>query len=136
MLFRSHKSWLGQLLGWQKTILTSLLFVWMCTPACLPTKAKVPPSPEFIQTVKRFEEAERLFQEQAYSEALAIYRDHLRRFPRGPLVDTALMKTGSVFMALEDYPQARKIFSRLVHEYPKSPFVEAVSYTHLTLPTN
>ncbi|HID29713.1 MAG TPA: tetratricopeptide repeat protein, partial [Desulfobacterales bacterium] len=131
MLFRFDKSLLGHLLGWQYTILASLILVWMYTPACVPTKAKVPPSPEVIQTLKRFEEAERLFQEQAYSEALAIYQDHLKRFPRGPLVDTALMKTGSVFMAVEDYPQARETFNRLVYEYPKSPFVEDARYNVL-----
>lgn len=102
--------------------------MWACTPACVPTREKVPPSPELIQSLNRFEEAERLFQEQAYSEAIAIYQDHLRRFPKGPLVDTALMKTGSVFMAVGDYPKARETFNRLVYEYPKSPFVEDARY--------
>jgi len=124
VFFRADKSWLGQFRGRQYLPVVALFVLWACTPACVPTKEKVPPSPRFIQALERFEKAERLFQEQAYSEALAIYQDHLRRFPRGPLVDTALMKTGSVFMAVGDYPQARQAFNRLVCEYPKSPFVE------------
>jgi len=85
---------------------------------------KVPLSPEIIQALQRFEKAEHLFQEQAYSKALAIYQDYLKRSPGGPLVDTALMKTGAVHMAVGNYAQARQAFQRLVSAYPKSPFVE------------
>ena len=85
---------------------------------------KAPPSPETVRAMKRFEEAERLFQERAYSQAVGIYQDYLGRFPKGPLVDTALMKTGAVYMAAEDYQQARQAFKRLVYECPKSPFAE------------
>jgi branched-chain amino acid transport system substrate-binding protein len=85
---------------------------------------KAPPSPELIRDLKRFEKAELLFQEQAYSQALAIYQDYLEQSPRGPLEDTALMKTGSLYMTLGNYTQARQAFQRLVSEYPKSPFVE------------
>ncbi len=93
-------------------------------PACVPTKEKVPPSPELTQALERLDKAERLVQEQAYSEAVAIYQDHLRRFPEGPLVDTALMEMGSVYMVVGNYAQARQAFQHLVSEYPKSPFVE------------
>jgi ABC-type branched-subunit amino acid transport system substrate-binding protein len=101
-----------------------LFILWACTPACVPTKKKVPPSPELTRALKYFEKAEHLVQEQAYSQALAIYQDYLKRSPRGPLVDTALMKAGSVYMAVGNYAQARQTFQRLVSEYPKSPFVE------------
>jgi len=69
------------------------------------------------------EKAELLFQEQQYPEALAIYLDHLRRFPRGPNAEIALMKAGLVYMALGDYPRARQAFSRLVRKHRKSPLV-------------
>ena len=105
-------------------LIVGLFLLWAFAPACLPTKKKVPLSPELIQTLQRFEEAEHLFQEQAYSKALAIYQDYLKRFPGGPLVDTALMKTGAVHMAEGNYAQARQAFQHLVSAYPKSPFVE------------
>ncbi len=101
-----------------------LFLLWAFAPACVPTMKKVPLSPELIQALQRFEEAEHLFQEQAYSKALAIYQDYLKRFPGGPLVDTALMKTGSIYMAEGNYTQARQAFQHLVSAYPKSPFVE------------
>jgi len=91
--------------------------------ACAPTPAPIP-SPEITQALKRLEKAELLFQEQQYPEALAIYQDHLRRFPRGPLAETALMKAGLVYMALGDYPQARHAFNRLVRKHRKSPLVQ------------
>jgi ABC-type branched-subunit amino acid transport system substrate-binding protein len=94
----------------------------------VPTRKKVPLSPEIIHALERFEKAEHLFQEQAYSKALAIYQDYLKRFPRGPLVDTALMKTGAVYMAVGNYAQARQAFQYLVSGYPKSPFVEDARY--------
>ena len=89
---------------------------------------EVPVSPEVTQALDLFEEAEQLFQEQAYSEALAIYQDHLSRFPKGPHVDIALMKMGSVYMAMGNYPQARQAFHRLVRKYPRSPFVQDARY--------
>ncbi len=107
-----------------KTIVAGLFLLSACAPARVAVREELPPSPEITQALERFEKAEHLFQEQAYSKALAIYQEYLTRFPRGPLVDTALMKTGSVYMALGNYPQARQRFQRLVREYPKSPFVE------------
>lgn len=102
-----------------KAIVVGLFVLWACAPAPVP-----PPSPEITQALERLEKAELLFQEQEYSKALAIYQDHLRRFPRGPLIDTTLIKAGSVYMAIGNYPQARQAFNRLVREYPKSFLVE------------
>jgi ABC-type branched-subunit amino acid transport system substrate-binding protein len=90
----------------------------------MPLPEKRPPSPEVVQARQRFEKAERLFQEQAYAEALAIYQDHLSMFPRGPLADTALNEMGIVYIALGNYREARKAFHRLVREYPRSSLVE------------
>ena len=107
-----------------KITIVGLFVLWACAPACAPTRKKVPLSPELIQALERFEKAEHLFQEQAYSKALAIYQDYLERSPRGPLVDTALMKTGALNMAVGNYAQARQAFQHLISEHPKSPFVE------------
>ena len=122
MFSRTDKSCLRQFWRLQYILLVGLFVLW--APACVPTKERIPPSPEVTQALERLEKAQRLFQEQAYSEALAIYQDHLRRFPVGPLVDTALMEMGSVYMVVGNYAQARQAFKHLVSEYPKSPFVE------------
>jgi ABC-type branched-subunit amino acid transport system substrate-binding protein len=73
-------------------------------------------SPELAQALDRLEKADHLF--------LAIYQNHLKEFPSGPLADTALMKTGTVHIAMGDYREARKVFHRLIRQHPKSPFVE------------
>lgn len=107
----------------QYLLIVGLSVLSACTLACMPAKRKVPPSPEVAMALERFEKAERLFQKQSYSEALAIYYDHLKRLPKGPMLDTALMKTGTICMAVGDYPQARKVFLRLISQHPKSLFV-------------
>ncbi len=128
MFSGTDKPWLCQFWRWQKLQLVCLFVLWICAPACVPIMEEVPVSPEVTQALDLFEEAEQLFQEQAYSEALAIYQDHLSRFPKGPHVDIALMKMGSVYMAMGNYPQARQAFHRLVRQYPRSPFVQDARY--------
>ncbi|MES0362889.1 MAG: penicillin-binding protein activator [Desulfobacteria bacterium] len=81
-------------------------------------------SPELAQALDRLEKADHLFQKNAYPEALAIYQNHLKEFPSSPLADTALMKTGTVHIAMGDYGEARKVFHRLIRQHPKSPLVE------------
>ncbi len=109
---------------WPSFLLLGLFLIPACAPSGVSTRQGVPFSAESIDALKRFEKAEHLFQEQAYLEALDIYKDYLREFPGGSLVDTALMKIGLVYMAVEDYPQARQAFESLVSRYPNSPFVE------------
>ena len=124
----TDKPWLCRFWRWQQLLLAGLFVLWVCAPACVTTMEEVPLSPEYTQALELFEEAEQLFQEQAYSEALAIYQDHLSQFPKGPHVDIALMKMGSVYMAMGNYPQARQAFHRLVRKYPRSPFVQDARY--------
>jgi branched-chain amino acid transport system substrate-binding protein len=109
---------------WPSFLLLGLFLIPACAPSRVSTRQGVPFSAESIEALKRFEKAEHLFQEQAYLEALDIYKDYLREFPGGSLADTALMKIGLVYMAVEDYPQARQAFESLVSHYPSSPFVE------------
>ena len=93
-------------------IVVGLLSLLACAPAPVAIKEKLPPSPEFIQALERFKTADDLFEQQAYSEAMAIYQDHLRRFPMGPLGDTALMKTGLIREARitpDDLQQFQKV---------------------------
>jgi branched-chain amino acid transport system substrate-binding protein len=124
LLSEAHKSWLGRCWNLQYVLLVALFVLWAYAPACVPIKEKAPPSPGLTQGLELLKRAERLVQEHAYSEALTIYQDHLRRFPEGPLVDTVLMEMGSVYMLARNYAQARQAFKHLLSDYPKSPFVE------------
>ena len=115
-------------MAWSHFLILSLYLLPACAPSRVSPRPGVPPSAESAWALNRFEKAERLFQEQAYVEALDIYKDYLRQSPKGPLADTALMKTGLVYMAVEDYPQAREAFESLLSRHPKSPFVEDVRF--------
>jgi ABC-type branched-subunit amino acid transport system substrate-binding protein len=102
-------------------LILGLLVLCSCAPGRRPVIfPEQPPSPAEIEARHRFEKAERLFQQKAYAEALAIYKNHLSLFPEGPLADTALNEMGIVYMAMGDYRTARKAFHRLVREHPRS----------------
>lgn len=115
---------LSRFKAWPCLLILGLYLLPACAPSRVPTRQGMQPSPESAEALKRFEKAEHFFQEQAYVEALDIYKDYLREFPGGSLADTALMKIGLVCMAVEDYPQARQAFESLLSRYPNSPFVE------------
>lgn len=122
--FETNKSSLNRFRSCLYLLIVGLLILWACAPGRRPTLEKIPISPELVQALERLQEAEDLFQEHAYSEALAIYQNHLKLSPRGPLADTVLMKIGTVHMATGDYREARKVFHRLIREHPKSLIVE------------
>ncbi len=119
-----HESKSGKSGVWQYLLIVYLFILSACAPLLGPTKEKQPLTPETLQALKHFEDAQRLFEKQSYPEALAIYQSYLKQFPKGPLVDTALMKIGLVYMAVENYAQARKAFQRLLRHYRTSPFAE------------
>jgi len=101
------------------TILVVLLFFLSCVP-----KAVIPPVPEEVGTQEElFLRAERLFNAKSYREALNTYERYLSSFPEGPFAANALMKTGMIYMAVKKNKKARKIFNRLLAEYPNSPLV-------------
>jgi branched-chain amino acid transport system substrate-binding protein len=124
LLFKTDRTTPGESRRFHYLLIVCLLTLWACAPRRIPIPEERPPSPEIVQAQQRFEKAERLFREQAYSEALAIYQDHLSLFPKGPLADIALNEMGIVYMAMGDYREARKAFHRLVREYPRSSLVE------------
>ncbi len=98
------------------TILVIFLFFLSCVP-----KAVIPPVPEEVGTQEElFLKAERLFNAKSYREALNTYERYLSSFPEGPFAANALMKTGMIYIAVKKNIKARKIFNRLLSEYPDS----------------
>ena len=101
------------------TILVVFLFFLSCVP-----KIIIPPVPEEVGTQEElFLKAERLFNAKSYREAIDTYEKYLSSFPEGPFAAGALMKTGMIYMAVKKNKKARKIFNRLLSEYPDSPLV-------------
>jgi ABC-type branched-subunit amino acid transport system substrate-binding protein/outer membrane protein assembly factor BamD (BamD/ComL family) len=95
-----------------------------CAPSPVPKKDWMPVSPEITTAMEDFEKAEGLFQRQEYSEALAVYRNYLKKYPNGPLADAAWIKIGLLYMAMEEYEESREAFQTLLADYPQSPFTE------------
>ena len=94
---------------------TAALFLGAC--AIKPVPEKVGPGYQL------FSQAEKMFQAKSYEKALAHFREYHERFRDAPLADAALMKMGSIHTILKDYEQARRIYLRLIDEYPGSHFV-------------
>lgn len=101
------------------TILVVLLFFLSCIP-----KAVIPPVPEEVGTQEElFLKAEKLFHAKSYHKALNAYDRYISFFPEGPFAADALMKTGMIYLAVKKNKKARKIFNRLLSEYPDSSLV-------------
>jgi ABC-type branched-subunit amino acid transport system substrate-binding protein len=98
------------------TILVVLLFFLSCVP-----KAVIPPVLEEVVTGEElFLRAEKLFHAKSYREATNAYERYLSSFSEGAFAADALMKTGMIYMAVKKNKKARKIFNRLLSEYPNS----------------
>lgn len=108
--------------GWERFFVWAVLFAYGCAPSVVTKKERLAEPPETVRARERFEEAQRLADRQAYSEALSVYQDYLDREPGGPLADTALMKSGLILMATGRYGEAREAFQRLLLQYPESRF--------------
>lgn len=124
MSFKTDLSSLKQFRYCTYLLIVGLVAFCACAPGRRPITPKPPVSAELSRAMEQLEKADLLFQKQAYSEAIEIYQDHLRQFPKGPLRDAALMKTGRAYLAMRDYQQARREFHRLIRNYPKSLLVD------------
>jgi len=96
-------------------LIVAALFLGAC--AIKPVPEKTGPGYQL------FSQAEKMAQAKSYEKALAHFREYLERFPDAPLADAALMKMGSIHTILGDFEQARRIYQRLLDEYPGSHFI-------------
>ena len=96
-------------------LLTAALFLGAC--AIKPVPEKTGPGYQL------FSQAEKMLQAKSYEKALDHFKEYYKRFPDAPLADAALMNMGSIHTILGDFEQARRIYQRLIDEYPDSHFV-------------
>lgn len=100
-------------------IFVSLLAGAGCAPVTKKERAAVLGA-EDLRALEAFKKAEVLSENRAYADALAIYNDYLRRFPRGNVADRALFQAGLVYMATGDYSRAKKAFRELLARFRDS----------------
>ncbi len=94
-------------------ILAALLF------ACAPK----PPVPvELDAGEKMFRSAEQDFQEKSYDKAIEKYRSYYRDYPQRLNAPAALLKIGEILILEKELSAARDTFTRLITEFPDSPF--------------
>lgn len=100
-----------------KIILLLLIALYLGGCAIKPIPEKVAPGYQL------FSQAEKMLQAKSYEKALTLFREYREQFPDGPLADAALMKMGSIHAILGDFEQSRRVYQRLIDEYPVSQFV-------------
>jgi ABC-type branched-subunit amino acid transport system substrate-binding protein len=94
--------------------------IFLAILSCIP-KPQVSYSP--INTDSEevlFSKAENFFNSKKNGEALAAYREYLRRFPQGKLIPAALMRIGTIHDALGQNESARKGYMHIITKYPDS----------------
>ncbi len=68
-----------------------------------------------------FTEAEELFKEKSYSQALNSYRRYINEFPEGSKAPEVLWRIGSIYTAMGKSAEALSTFEQLITTYPDSP---------------
>ncbi len=67
-------------------------------------------------------DADQLFMQESYKQALAKYQLYIQRYPAGSGVDLAMVRIGTAHMRLGDYEAARQQFEKVLSDRPKSVF--------------
>lgn len=110
-------------------IIASTVLLWACAPKQpLPPLLKPTPPPE-IETIDyetMFTEAETLFTEQSFEDALVKYDFYIQQQPDGLHADTALKRMGDIHVRLGAYESARDAYKILLEKYPQGPLVPDV----------
>jgi len=107
-------------------IIASTTLVWTCAPRQpLPPllKPTEPPMVEIIDYGNVFLEAEALFAEQSFEDALIKYSSYIQHQPDGIHADAALKRMGDIHVLLGAYESARNTYKALLERHPQSPLV-------------
>ena len=99
-----------------------LLYILLVFSACVQkTPVSTVPAPIGVEE-DLFVAAEKMFEFQDYPQALEAYRAYVNQYPDRPLAPAALMKIGKINSILGSYVEARRVYNRLISEYPRSSF--------------
>ncbi len=85
------------------------------------------------QSETLFADAEQFFNNQAYSQALILYRKYLADFSNNTRADTALMRIGSIHETMGDNTKALRRFEQLITTYPDSPLASKAMIRRLII---
>jgi len=117
----------------------TLLFLLNCSSKVIVTS--IPPTPveplDNYQPDNRsetlFADAEQLFNNQAYSQALILFRQYLADFPNGAKVPLALIRRGSIHEIMGNSAKALHSFEQLITTYPSTPLASRAMVRRLLI---
>ncbi|RJP82488.1 MAG: tetratricopeptide repeat protein, partial [Desulfobacteraceae bacterium] len=72
---------------------------------------------------KVFRQAEIKFLSQEYPEAVQLFQDYINIYPDSPLVPSALMRIGAIYLVQNRYTEARIAYQKLIETAPESRFI-------------
>ena len=111
-------------------LIVTLILVILCF-SCAGKKGE----PRFFWQVdpaeKLFDAAEKQYEDGAYDNALALYREYLAKYPDTPLEPSALIKVGVIRVNRQQYEKAHAIFQRVIAAYPDSAYALQASVEKL-----
>lgn len=78
-------------------------------------------------------DAEKLFEQEKFKQALSDYQLYVTRYPAGERIDLVMLRIGVTYTRLGNYEAAREQFNRLLSERPQSAFTTDAKIGILTL---
>lgn len=113
--------------GWLVLLAFAIVMCSACAPKGMPPIRPTPAEGEAL-----FSEAEQLFEQKLYEDALAAYQSYLAQYPDQSLADAALMKIGMIFSATGNSLEEKRAFERILTDYPESPYAPDARLAVLT----
>ena len=105
-------------------LLITIVSLWACAARTTVPQGPPRPDPDTIA----FEEAEDLFRQQSYEDALKAYSQYLNRFPDGSSTALSLKRIATIHGYFGDREAKLKAWRRLATEYPDSPYAPDAEY--------
>lgn len=103
-------------------IVGALLLIWSCAPKPVVVTEPEPEAAPVSIDEKLFVEAEGLYAQESYENALALYERYVDRYPHGPSAAVALLRMGAIHTELGNFEDAHRYFNRLLADYPDSAY--------------
>ena len=102
------------------------LLVFLLAMSCAPKQVVVteptPPVSPLPADQQLLADADQLFEQKDFKQAISKYQLYIERYPAGPGVDLAMVRMGAAHTRLGNYAVARELFDRLLADRPKSSF--------------
>ena len=94
--------------------------LWSCAPK--PVVITEPPPEAEYPGYQIVREADDLFENRKYEQALESYHQYLELFPEGVAVPRVLLRIGTIQNLIGNYLEAQQAFGRVIDDYPRTTY--------------